>query len=245
MPSGVCPRPVFTAFGILRNAGLPPGVINVVCDRSDRFVGELCDNLDVTGVVASGCGKAIEDMMFLSVNDGLRFVNEVKGMNPVVVQSPGDYAKAAVTILDSASLNSGAGLYACSKVLVRAEESGDLLAAITEKLKDMRVGDPTQADIAMGPLSGGRAEKRFLKVMEENGRYLVYGGRKISSDADGRYYSPVLLTGFEDEDDTLYEDKGVPMVIIRPYASLDALMQELSETDCGLSVGLLTTDSKV
>ncbi len=102
MPSGVCPRPVFSAYDIFRGAGLPPGVLNVMCDRSDRFVQELCDNLSVSGVVASGCGKAIEDLMFLSVNDELRFVNEVKGMNPVVVASPGDYGKAANAILESA-----------------------------------------------------------------------------------------------------------------------------------------------
>lgn len=96
----------------------------------------------------------------------------------------------------------------------------------------------------MGPLSGDRAEKRFLGTAEENMQYLVHGGRRARCEADGRYYVPLLLTGFDTEDEMLYEDKGVPMIILRPYAKNDDLLQELSETDCGLSVGVLSTDSK-
>ncbi len=119
-----------------------------------------------------------------------------------------------------------------------------MLAAITEKLKDLKVGDPTYADTVMGPLSGDRAEKRFLKVAEDNMQYLAHGGKKVKCEADGRYYVPLLLTGFDTEDEMLYEDKGIPMIILRPYAKMDDLLQELSETDCGMSVGVLSTDSK-
>ena len=127
MPSGACPKPVFSAYELFKLAGVPDGVINVVCDRIDRFIPELCDTLEVIGTVASGCGPAMDDLMFLAVDDDMQFVNEVKGMNPVVVAAPGDVKKAAVTILESATANSGMGLYACSKVLVRAEDERNLL----------------------------------------------------------------------------------------------------------------------
>ena len=244
VPSGACPKPVFSAFDVFRTAGLPDGVLNVVCDRVDRFIPELCDTLEVMGTVASGCGPAMDEMMFLAVDDDMHFVNEVKGMNPVVVSAPGDMKKAASAILESAFVNSGMGLYACSKVFVKAEEERALLSALVEKLKDLKVGDPTYAGTAMGPLLNDKAEKAFVELRDSHMDCVAYGGKKIRSDSNGRYYSPLLLVGLDDEDELLYADSGLPVIALRSYASLDILTEELSQTDCGLSVGVMSTDSK-
>jgi len=244
MPSGACPKPAFAVFDLFKLAGIPDGVLNIVCDRVDRFVPELCDNLSVLGVVASGCGHAMDEMMFLAVDDDLHFVNEVKGMNPVVVSAPGDIKKAADTILSSATANSGMGLYACSKILVNAEDERDLLAALVEKLKDLKVGDPTMPGTLMGPLMNGKTVEDFMKLKEEYMPFVAYGGKKVPCDADGRYYSPLLLTGLDSEDELLYADSGLPVIVIRPYVTLDMLVEELDQTDCGLSVGIISTDSK-
>ena len=244
MPSGACPKPVFAAYELFKLAGVSDGAINVVCDRVDRWIGDLCDNLNVYGVVASGCGQIMDDMMFLAVDDDLRFVNEIKGMNPVVVSSPGDMKKAANTILDSACSGSGRGLYACSKVFVKAEEARDLLAILIEKLKDLKVGDPTAAGIAMGPLMNDKAVAAFDTLKAEYADCIVGGGKKIRCDANGRYYSPLLLTGMDTEDELLYADSGLPVISVRPYATVDTLIEELDQTECGLSVGILSTDSR-
>jgi len=244
MPSGACPRPVFSVFDVFRSAGLPDGVINIVCDRVDRFMPELCDTLDVLGVVASGCGPSMDEMMFLAIDDDMHFVNEVKGMNPVVVCSPGDMKKAASAIIDSAVANNGMGLYACSKIFVKAEEERTLLSAMMEKLKDLKVGDTTYAGTPMGPLLNDKTEKAFLELKESHLENVAFGGKKVPSESNGRYYSPLLLVGLNEEDELLYADSGLPVMVIRPYASLESLIEELSQTDCGLSVGVMSTDSK-
>lgn len=244
MPSGTCPKPVFAAYELFKLAGVPDGAINVVCDRVDRWINSLCDNLNVMGVVASGCGQTMDDMMFLAVDDDLRFKNEIKGMNPVVVSSPGDMKKAAVAIWDSVCAGSGRGLYACSKVFVKAEEARDLLAALVEKLKDLKVGDPTDKDVVMGPLMNDKAEREFGNLMNDCAEFIVGGGRKVRCDANGRYYTPLLLTGMDTEDEILYADSGLPVLAVRPYATIDALVSELDQTECGHSVGIMSTDSR-
>ncbi len=244
VPSGACPKPVFSAFDVFRTAGLPDGVLNVVCDRIDRFIPELCDTLEVVGTVASGCGPAMDEMMFLAVDDDMHFINEVKGMNPVVVSAPADMKKAASAILESAFVNSGMGLYACSKVFVKAEEERTLLSALIEKLKDFKVGDPTYAGTGMGPLLNDKTEEAFKELRDTHLESVAFGGKKVKSDSNGRYYTPLLLVGLGDEDELLYADSGLPVLAVRPYASVDALTEELSQTDCGLSVGVMSTDSK-
>ena len=259
MPSGACPRPVFSVFDIFRSAGLPDGVLNIVCDRIDRFIPELCDTLEVMGTVASGCGPSMDELMFLAVDDDMHFVNEVKGMNPVVVSAPSDMKKAASAILESAAVNAGTGLFACSKVFVKAEEhravwlaeamkaeeERALLSALIEKLKDFKVGDPTYAGTAMGPLMNDKVEAAFKELRDSHLDCVAYGGKKVPCDSNGRYYSPLLLVGLADDDEILYADSGLPVIAVRAYTTVDSLKEELSQTDCGLSVGVMSTDSKV
>ncbi|MBR3409272.1 MAG: aldehyde dehydrogenase, partial [Candidatus Methanomethylophilaceae archaeon] len=64
-------------------------------DRKDVSTEELANDMRVKGVVATGSGERLEDLMFLQVDDELAFVNEIKGMNPAVVYRPSDM-KAAV-----------------------------------------------------------------------------------------------------------------------------------------------------
>ncbi|AGI47265.1 NAD-dependent aldehyde dehydrogenase [Thermoplasmatales archaeon BRNA1] len=247
MPSGHCPRPVYAVFDLFEQAGLPDGVLNLVCDRTDRFATELSDDENVAGVVASGCGKAMDDMIFLAVDDTLGYINEVKGMNPIVVSQPGDIKKAADSIIDSAFQNNGKGLYATSKVIVSADDDRELTKAIVERLKDLNVNDPGEKECQMGPLMNKEEEKRLTGLLDSEAAYVVMGGKRVKKEytENGLYYTPILLTSVDPDDDIQYVDSGLPILVIKQAAGADAILQELDQTDCGLSVGVISSDSKL
>lgn len=247
MPSGSCPMPVFTLCRMFAEAGLPAGVLNVVADRLDRFVTDLSDDPDVSGVVASGCGKPIDDLMFVPVDEDLGFINEVKGMNPIVIASPGDMKKAARDVVESAFSYCGQHLYSTSKVIVLAQDERDFLRALAETVKDFTVDDPNEEGAKCGPLMSEATEKRFKKFLERESAFLVSGGKRVMREytRNGRYYTPAVFTGMEPEDDALYVDQGLPVLMIRTVPDIKAAVADLEETDCGLSVGVYSKDASV
>lgn len=247
MPSGICPLPVFSVYELFVKAGLPAGALNIVTDRLDRYVTELSDNMDVSGIVASGCGKGIDDLMFLMVDDGLRFINEVKGMNPIVVAHPANMKKAVADVLESAFKYTGQGLYSTSKVIVLADDEREFIRELIEQAKDLDVDDPWESGTFCGPLMSDDAESRFLKLLKDEEASILWGGKKVKKEftENGRYYTPVILGNLPVEDDVLYVDQGLPVLVVRSIPTVDMISDELSETDVGLSAGVMSGDNAV
>lgn len=244
MPSGRCPRPVYTVYSMFDAAGLPRGVLNLVADRLDRRVQELIGSPDVAGIVASGCGRPMEDIMFTFVDEGVYFLNEIKGMNPIIVYRPGDMEKAAADVLSSAFSYAGQHLYSCSKVIVTADEENDFVRMLAGKAKDFRVDEPGNPGAAMGPLMSDEAVERLSAFLEKYSGRVVFGGGRIRTESTsrGRYYSPVIVSGLDQEDDAQYIDPNLPVLIVRAVGSVDDIPAEIGETECGLAVGVMSAE---
>jgi aldehyde dehydrogenase (NAD+) len=247
MPSGTCPLPVYTLYKFFEQAGLPGGVLNIVADRKDGQVTALTDREQIAGVVASGCGRAIDDLMFVPVDETLGFINEAKGTNTVIVSHPASMKKAAKDVADSAFSHSGTGLYSVSRVIIPAAEEGAFVKALIEVAKDYRVGDPAEEGTMMGPLVSADQEKRFRDFKAENEGNLVFGGKKVTGEylENGRYWSPMIFTGMGTDNDSIYEDQAIPAVCIIPVADDAAAVELLADMDSGLSVGVMSADDKL
>jgi len=242
-----CPTPVFAVYQLFVAAGLPDGVLNVIMDRNDRSAEDLASDPLTAGIVASGTGKIMEDLMFLQVDEDVGFINEIKGMNPAIVAKPLDVKKAATDVLMSAFTTAGQGLYACSKVIVLAEDEQAFTKALVEQVKDFTVDDPADATTVMGPLISPEAGAAFIKINEDRRGAQLYGGKKVVREftANGVYYSPAIMTGLSDDDDLMYMDSGLPVLAVKVVADAKDALAELDDTECGLSAGLFTRDASI
>ena len=199
----------------------------------------------VLGIAATGSGERLEDLMFLQVDDDLKFINEIKGMNPAIVYRPSDMKAAAKAIVDSAFSYSGQRLYSCSKVIVTADDQKRLMEAISEIMKDLRVGDPVDDVTFTGPIISDDAAKRFQSTVLENMAYVISKAPTPMDVPVGAYVAPVVMSGLDDENDLSYMDSGLPILNIKVVDSLDAAFEELENTECGLSAGIFAKDPKV
>ncbi len=244
MPSRYCPIPVYRMYDILTRCGLPEGVMNIIVDNKDDSYIALANDERLEGVIASGSGKLMEDMMFLQVDDELRFVNEIKGMNPILVHKPGDVKKSASTVLDSAFRYMGQHLYSTSKIIITEADQEKFTNQLIEQMKDLVIDDPALPDVFTGPMISREAESEYLNFIEENRGYVIYGGKKVKGEFldFGCYVTPALMTGGDEESDMDYMDLGFPILCIKVVPDLDAAFEELTVTECGLSAAILSKD---
>ena len=82
-------------------------------------------------------------------------------------------------------------------------------------------------------------------MLKDEEAFLLFGGKRVKKEftANGRYYSPAILASMPEEDDTLYVDQALPMLSIRTVATVDAIIEDLDQTDKGLAVGIMSRDN--
>ena len=247
MPSKYAPVPVYYIYDILVQAGLPDGVMNIIVDRFDASSASLANNLDAIGVVAAGSGDRLEDLIFLQADDELRFVNELKGMNPIFVYKPASMKDAAKKVVRSAFAFAGQRVDSCSKVIVTMDEQKALTSAILEEVKNIKVDDPAEAGTVMGPIMTKPQFELFEKIVKKYSDYLVYGGKRIVNEiTEGGYYvTPAVFMGVPEEDDLNNIDNALPILVIRIVENEDEAIDEVNYTEYGLSAGIITKEEAV
>ncbi|MCL2149000.1 MAG: aldehyde dehydrogenase family protein [Methanomassiliicoccaceae archaeon] len=246
MPSRHCPVPMYMLYGMMEAAGVPPGVMNLIVDRKDGSYESLANDPRLEGILVSGSADYLEDMMFLQIDDELKVLNELKGMNPIIVHRPADVGAAARDVLSSAFAYSGQRLFSTSKLIVTAEDGDRLLDALLEGAKGLRVGDPADTDSFAGPLISEAAAKALVKKTDRVRGNLLHGARRVEGEATdgGFYYTPAIVAGLGDDDELTYMDSGLPILCIKVVQDMDSALEELGETECGLSAGIMSKDRK-
>jgi acyl-CoA reductase-like NAD-dependent aldehyde dehydrogenase len=246
MPSKLCPAPFYSVYEMMESVGIPSGVMNLIVDRKDATYITLADDPRLEGAVISGSAEYMEDMIFLQVDDELKVLNELKGMNPIIVHRPGDMNAAAMHILESAFRYSGQRLFSTSKVIVTAEDSNKLVSAILEKVKTLKISDPADADTFSGPIISEENAKKFLKKIDEVRSNVLYGGKRVEGEftQNGSYYTPAVLAGLSDDNEMTYMDSGLPILYIKTVKDIDAAIEDLEDTECGLSAGIMSKDQR-
>ncbi|HKM13945.1 MAG TPA: aldehyde dehydrogenase family protein [Candidatus Methanomethylophilaceae archaeon] len=246
LPSMKCPMPMFVFNNILQAVGLPDGVFNITISNESKTDREMTDDPTVRGLIASGSGDRMEDLMFLPVDDELKFVNEIKGMNPIVVYKPGNIKIVADSIIESAFRSAGQRLHSCSKVIVTDSEREKLISALREAAKSITVGDPADCKVNSGPLMSVDDLVRFENYIEESYDNVIFGGKKIEGDGleNGSYVEPAIVVGMTDDCELGSYDTGLPILTIISVSNIEAAMEELVNTECGLSASIFSKDDK-
>jgi acyl-CoA reductase-like NAD-dependent aldehyde dehydrogenase len=237
---------VYAFYTLCEKFGLPGGVLNLVVDRKEQeATEELANDMRVAGIAATGSGDRLEDLMFLQVDDDLKFINEIKGMNPAIVYRPSNMKDAVRNIVDSAFSYSGQRLHSCSKVIITSDDRDKFLSVLTEQMKDIVIDDPVNDVSFAGPLITMDAADRFKDLALENMPFTVAKAKPVSKDLPDNYVSPIAVMGLDDENDLNFMDSGLPILNIKVVESIDRAFEELEDTECGLSAGLFTKDNKV
>ncbi len=244
-PSKYCPAPVYMFYELMEKYGLPDGVLNLIVDRKDSSTEDLANDMRVMGIAASGSGDRLEDLMFLQVDEDLRFINEVKGMNPAIVIRPSDMKTTVKNIIDSAFSYSGQRLQSCSKVIITRDDYDKFLDVMAEFMKDVKVDDPVNDTAFTGPVISMDEAKRFSRISMEVLPFVIAKSKPVPKGMQANYVQPIVVSGLDFDNDLNFMDSGLPILNVVVVDSVDKAFEELEDTECGLSAGIFTKDPKL
>ncbi len=228
-------------------AGVPPGVFNVVTGQGSVVGEALALSMDVDVLAFTGSGATGRRLLEYSARSNMkRCYLELGGKSPnVVFADAPDLAKAAKVSAAGIFRNSGQVCVAGSRLLVEAGVHDEFLAEMAKHAKALKVGDPLDlgSDVgAVNSLPQLECDLRFVEVAQAEGATRVTGGRRLHSETGGYYMEPTIMADVKPTD-TLFRDEVFgPVLAVTRFETEAEAVALANGTDFGLASAVWTTD---
>ena len=228
-------------------AGIPPGVLNVVTGTG-QIVGEtLSTSMDVDVIAFTGSGATGRKLMIASAQSNMkRCYLELGGKSAnVVFADAKDLAQAATVSAAGIFRNSGQVCVAGSRLLVERRIHDDFVEALGRAAALMRVGDPLDLSTQAGAINNATQLEQnlaFVETAQAEGGTLFQGGRRILEATGGYFMEPTIITDVAETHTLAQSEVFGPVLAVTPFEGEDEAMRLANATDYGLAGGLWTQD---
>ncbi len=243
-PAKQTPLSMLAMAQIFEQAGLPDGVLNVVCGSSSgSLMAPLIADPRLRKLSFTGSTAVGRQLIAQSAEQILRVSMELGGNAPFIVFDDADLELAVEGAMIAKMRNGGEACTSANRFLVQdsvAEEFGQRLA---ERMGSMVVARGTEDDAQAGPLIDAVAVDSVRQLVDDavaGGAQLQCGGAPI--DGDGYFFAPTVLTGIADDARILSEEIFGPVAPIRTFSDEQAAITAANATEFGLVAYLFTRD---
>ncbi len=228
-------------------AGLPPGVFNFVTGPGSSAGQELIDNDGIDGIVFTGSKevglKLIRDNAVRAVPRPL--IIEMGGKNPAIVTRSANLDVASDGVMRSAFGAQGQKCSACSRVYIQKDVRDQFVQMLVEKTRRIRVGNPLERDVWMGPVINEAAVNTYVSAVErakkDGGKILVGGRRMTEAPFDKGYFvEPTVIDGLPPGHPLFSEELFVPITVVADVMTLDEAIELANRTEYGLTAGIFS-----
>jgi aminomuconate-semialdehyde/2-hydroxymuconate-6-semialdehyde dehydrogenase len=242
-PSELTPLTANRLAELSIEAGIPPGVINIVHGLGAKAGAAICEHPDVplisfTGGTVTGAKVAAAAAPLFK-----KLSLELGGKNPNVIFADADLEQAVTTSIQSSFANQGEICLCGSRIFVERAIYDDFVSRFVAMTKTLRIGDPVDPSTDVGALvSEAHLAKvmGYLQLAQEEGGAVVTGGRRV--DRPGFFLEPAVITGLGCDARTVQEEIFGPVVTITPFDGEAEAIAFANATRYGLSATVWTRD---
>ncbi len=246
-PASYSPITGWHLYKAYADAGVPDGVVNLMVGPGSTVGEELLCNEGVDALIFTG-SKDVG--MHLYRNFVTKWpkpvITEMGGKNPAIVMDSADLEEAAEGVMRGAFGFDGQKCSATSRLYVHRavkERFTELLLDLTGKR--VKVGDPTQREVFMGPVIDEAAVQTYLAAAqdaERDGGHMLIGGHRVT-DGDlqyGCYVEPAIVDGLPKNHRLFKEELFVPFLTMAEVDSIEEAVREANDVEFGLCAGIYT-----
>ena len=248
-PAELVPGSAHALSEIITRSGIPAGVFNLVVGSGSVVGQTLLDHPDVAAISFTGSvqtGRKIAQACVLS-NPMKKFQLEMGGKNPLVVLDDADLKTAVEVAVNGAYFSTGQRCTASSRLIVTEGIHDRFVAAMAERLNGLSVDDALKAGVHIGPVvdqSQLDQDLRYIKIGQDEGAKLAFGGELLKRENPGHYLQPALFTEANNNMRIAREEIFGPVAAVIRAKNYEEALAISNDTEFGLASGICTTSLK-
>jgi len=245
-PSELTPFSVVRLAELAIEAGMPPGIFNIV--QGDGRVGDaLCRHPLIAKVTFTGSTRTGAAIMAACAETGTKPVTlELGGKSPqVVFADVADIEQVARRVALAISTNAGQVCVAGSRLIVQRSIAEQMLERITVAFDELKAGPTWKASSTLSPIISDRELQRIDAMVQETvgqGGEVVTGGRCLATDSGGSFYQPTILRNVDMSMTGVRNEIFGPVLCAQTFEDEEEALQLAAHPSYGLSAGVHTAD---
>jgi len=231
----------------LADAGLPPGVLNLVTGSAGSVGDPLVQDDRVVGISFTGSNQVGAELRMLAAKRGAKLQLELGGKNPAIVLADADMEHALTHVVNGAMMSTGQKCTATSRAIVDRSVADRFTEMLSARISGLTVGDPLLAETQIGPLISEEAAERVageVGAAKDSGVTLVTGGSRLRENGTGKghFVAPALFSGVTSDSRLGQEELFGPVLGVIAVDGMDEALAVANNVRFGLSASLFTRD---
>ncbi len=244
-PSEVTSLTTLRLAELMLEAGVPPGVLNIVTGVGEKAGEALITHPDVDKIAFTGSTPVGKHILRSSANDLRRVSLELGGKSPTIIMPDADLDKAIPDAAMAIFFNSGQTCFAGSRLLCHESIYDDVIAGINEVARNLPIGPGQDANTMIGPVVNKKQRERiesYIKIGQEE------GAEAISPDAElpgqGYFVKPTILSGATEQSRVFNEEIFGPVLAATKFSTEEEAIRLANKSRFGLGANLYCKNVK-
>ncbi len=247
-PASLTPATAVRIVEIFEEAGIPPGVLNLVLGSGSEAGDEIINHPAVKAVSFTGSNQVGIRLYEEVSRRGAKVQCEMGGKNPVVILEDADMELAVESTAQGAFGSSGQRCTATSRAVVVNDVADEFVTRIAKRAESMRIGDGMDPSTEMGPSvdeSQFQTVLKYIDIGREDGATLVTGGSRASGNGldKGYFVRPTVFDHVTPDMRIAREEIFGPVLSILRVKDFREAMEVANDTEYGLSSSIFSNDA--
>lgn len=229
---------------IMMEAGLPPGVVNIVTGDGPDAGAALASHPGVDKISFTGSTEVGRRIIAAAMPDMKKLTLELGGKSPMLVMADADMGLAVPGVARGIFSNAGQVCVAGSRIYVHRSRYDELVEGLCQQAKSMRMGHGLEGTTEIGPLINTTQAERvaeFISGGRTEGAQVLAGGQR----RDAAFFEPTVIAGARPEMRIMREEIFGPVAMITPFDTWEEAITAANDTRYGLAASVWTQDISV
>lgn len=249
-PSSLTPLTVLKLAEIIRDTGIPEGVVNIVTGSGDILGKQICQDKRIDMISFTGSNAAGKKIIESCSENVKKLIMELGGKSASIILKDVDIQIAVNSCLCSVFLNQGQMCTQMSRVLIEDDIYDKFVEGFAEKTKQIKLGSGMDYETQMGPLISEEQRRKVIAYTEKakaDGAKLLCGGKIPDTERlkNGFFFEPTVFVDVLPQMSIFREEVFGPVVCISSFSTCQEAVTLANDTDFGLAACVWSKDEEL
>ncbi len=242
-PDVITPGSVMEMMNIINEAGVPPGVVNLLSGDPAKISSQLIASDIIKKISITGSTRVGKLILKQAADKVQRVTMELSGHAPFIVFSDTDTEKVSEMAIAAKFRNNGQVCISPSRFYIHESKKDEFTKSFVEKTKKLKIGNGLNEGIQLGPMTTKKRLEEIEQMVEttkKEGAKILCGGQKPSGFNKGYFYEPTVFDNVKDDFTIMKVEPFGPLVPITTFKNFDEVIKRANNHELGLASYIFT-----